>query len=84
MKKIERVADIIITVMMFINSQVSEAAKDLFGFVYNVLCQNQFQCVKSKKVEFQRAIFAFFLNDSRGIREIAKEMAEKSQQLFNA
>lgn len=83
-KKVERVADIIITVMMFINSQVSDAAKELFSFVFNVLCQNQFRCVKSKKVEFQRAIFAFFLNDSRGIREIAKEMAEKSQQLFTS
>ena len=82
LNKGDRVSSIVITVLMFINSQVSEAARDLLAFVHDELLQNDFQCVKSKKIEFQRAIFAFFLNDSREIRQIAKEIAEQSQKLF--
>ena len=78
----EKTAHIIISVLMFINSQVSSSAVELLLLINNELLKSKFECVRCKRIEFQRAIFGFYMNDSRALREIAQKMAEGSQILF--
>lgn len=77
-----RAAEMIISVLIFTNSQVSKTAVDLLKSIKCELMKIGLRCFENKKIEFQRSIFQFFLNDSREMREIAKEMAEHSQKLF--
>ena len=78
----EKTAHIIISVLMFINSQFSSSAVELLLLINNELLKSKFECVRCKRIEFQRAIFGFYMNDSRALREIAQKMAEGSQILF--
>jgi hypothetical protein len=81
-KEKTRTAEIVIRVLDFANAAGQQGIR-IVELVYQMLERFGTAFLVEKRREFQIGLFAFYLNDARDARRVVREIALKTQELFN-